>query len=91
MHVLLWCSSSSTTQIQPVIVQGVCLPTCCTRDTLKNLTTLLFLLSSSVQSDLSHPLAQIDLVFSALFMLDCILNFRTAFVGEHNTARCRTT
>lgn len=33
------------------------------------------------QTDLSQPLAQLDLVTSCMFMCDCLFQFRVAFVG----------
>jgi hypothetical protein len=39
-------------------------------------------LTGVLQADLSNPLAQVDLAFSILFMVDCCLNFKTAYIGE---------
>lgn len=50
------------------------------------------LLSAAVlQADLASPLSQVDLTFSVLFMIDCCLNFRTAYIGEpllHGPVAC---
>lgn len=46
------------------------------------LTVTLLLLHVVLQTDLTHPLAQVDLAASSLFLFDVWMNFRTAFVGE---------
>jgi hypothetical protein len=35
-----------------------------------------------LQTDLTHPMARLDLAASSLFMFDCWMNFRAAYVGE---------
>lgn len=47
--------------------------------------------AAALQADLRTPLSQVDLTFSVLFMIDCCLNFRTAYVGEpvlHGQVAC---
>ncbi len=39
------------------------------------------------QSDLTQPIAIIDLTVNAIFMTDVIINFRTAFQGQASTSQ----
>lgn len=40
-------------------------------------------------ADLRSPLSQVDITFSVLFMIDCCLNFRTAYISDDGTVEMR--